>query len=322
MATDRPRLILHIGTHKTGTSALQQAFETQRQGLLDAGICYPATSRAPWPELPKHCSVYHAAASGDAQVQAAEAQALRDEFARSGARCLLLSEEGLSEPDPNVSRFFAAWARDFDLTVVCLLRRQDRFVEALFNQFVREAARREARPLLAFARASATRQRLDYHALLSRWAALPARVVALDFDGPAVREAGIVAAFSAAAGVALPAVHAAPANRSSDMRLALALNQLNRQRMPYQVDALLRAGRRLAREGWPAQRHALGRQERMRLLEECQRINDRLALDFGVQFDRQMPADEGPLAVETADPAYLLALLATLSQTDSAPTSP
>lgn len=310
----RPRLILHIGTHKTGTSALQGVFEAQRDRLRGQGVCYPITARAPWPDLPKHCSVYQAAASGEARQQAAEWRILLDEFEASQARTLLISEEGLSEPDPTVSRFFAGRAADFDITVVCFLRRQDLYVESLFNQFVREAARREARPLLSFVRAPATRARLDYHALLNRWAALPARIHAIDFDAEAVRQAGIVAAFERASGIDLGGVQAPRANASCDMRLALVLNQLHRQRAACDTEALLRAGRALTEAGWPLQRHLLGTHERARLREELSDSNARLAQAYGVHWDWKPVVGEVPLSVEVPDTAYLLALAAALSR--------
>lgn len=41
----RPRLILHIGSHKTGTTAIQAALAADRGRLADAGVIYPET---PW----------------------------------------------------------------------------------------------------------------------------------------------------------------------------------------------------------------------------------------------------------------------------------
>jgi hypothetical protein len=311
----RPRLLLHIGTHKTGTSALQSAFDAAREELLQQhGILYPETRRPPWPDLPKHCSVYHAAASEDSAVQARERDALLTEFAASGAHTLLISEEGLSEPDGRVAQFFAPLAAQFDIEVLCLLRRQDLFIEALFNQFVREAARRESRPILTFARAPATKARLDYHAMLTRWSALPAKVHALDFDGSAVRGSGLMAAFEST--LALPALGLPDrrANPSPDMRLALLLNRMNRLRVSYELTPLLQATRALAQAGLPAIRHLLGSDERRRLLAELEQSNLRLAADFDVEFSTDMPLHESACATEDLDAGFTLQLLGGLSQ--------
>lgn len=314
----RSRLILHIGTHKTGTSALQSALDGARPRLLERGLLYPDTRRPPWPELPKHCSVYHAAASSDAALQARERDALLTEFDACGAHTLLISEEGLSEPDEKIPAFFAPLAERFDIEVICLLRRQDLFVEALFNQFVRETARREPRPLLTFARSRAMRIRLDYHALLSRWAAIGARVHALDFDGPAVRGPGLMAAFEATIGGEPLHLPEGRANASPDMRLALLLNRLNRQRAHYELAPLLQASRALVQGGLPPLRHLLGSHERRRLLADLAVGNEHLAADFGVQFGSDLP-QEAPAAVEDIDIAFTLQLLAGLSTSHTAP---
>ena len=315
----RPRLILHLGTHKTGTSALQAALDGARDHLLhDHGLLYADTRRPPWPDLPKHCSVYQAAAHGDAAAQARERELLVSEFENSRATALLLSEEGLSEPDDKVLRFFEPLAQRFDIEVLCFLRRQDLFVEALFNQFVRESARRESRPILTFARAPATRARLDYHALLSRWAGLGARVQALDFDGPAVRGPGLMAAFESALGLSAIGLPDQRANPSPDMRLALLLNRMNRLRVPYELTPLLHATRSLTQSGLPAMRHLLGGDERRRLLAEFDASNERLAADFGVRFNADLPANEPACAVEDLDAGFTLQLLGGLSQGRSA----
>ncbi len=317
----RPRLVLHIGTHKTGTSALQSALDGARNALLGHDLLYPDTRRPPWPDLPKHCSVYQAAVSGDAALQARERDALLSEFDASGAHTLLISEEGLSEPDERIPSFFAPLAERFEIEVICLLRRQDLFVEALFNQFVREGARRESRPILTFARGRTTRARLDYHALLSRWTAIGAQVRALDFDGPSVRGPGLMAAFEAT--LELPALGLSDrrANPSPDMRLALLLNRLNRQRVPYELAPLLHASRGLAHAGLKPLRHLLGGDERRRLLAEFQVSNERLAVNFGVRFSNELPPDEPAAAVEDLDLGFTLQLLAGLSQAKHAPTA-
>lgn len=316
--TARPRLVLHVGTHKTGTSALQAALDGARGALLrQHGLLYADTRRPPWPELPKHCSVYQAAAHGDAAAQARERELLLAEFEASRATTLLLSEEGLSEPDDKLQRFFEPLAAHFDIEVLCFLRRQDLFVEALFNQFVRESARRESRPILTFARAPATRARLDYHALLSRWAAAGARARALDFDGPAVRGPGLMAAFEAALGLGAIGLPDQRANPSPDMRLALLLNRMNRLRVPYELTPLLHATRSLAQGGLPTLRHLLGGDERRRLLAEFDASNERLAADHGVRFSTELPANEPACAVEDLDAGFTLQLLGGLSQARS-----
>jgi hypothetical protein len=317
-ACGRPRLVVHIGTHKTGTSTLQRALSMAAVALRAQGILYPRTDREPWPQLPKHCSVFHAAVQTDSALARAERDRLQQEFAAAEAQVMVISEEGLSESHPSLPEFFAPWLGTFDIEVVCYLRRQDLLVEALFNQFVREAARRESRPLAIFARLKWVRERLDYHAMLSRWRNLPAKVTALDFD--AVRgDGGLLASFSEAAG--LPQLPASPdlhdANRSPDMRLALALNRMNRSQLDYRLPLLMRSARLLESSGeFPRLKHLLGSVERRRLIAESAESNRRLAQDFEVAFSADLPVAEPSATTEDVEPAYLLALLARASSLD------
>lgn len=305
------RLVLHIGTHKTGTTTLQRGLDAARAQWLAHGVLVPRTDREPWPDLPKHCSVFSAAASGDAERAVAERATLLAEAEAAGAHTLVVSEEGLSEPNPLLPAFFAPLAGTCEIDVVCYLRRPDLFVESLYNQFVRETARREGRPILTFARAAGVRQRLDYAAMLARWRALPARVHALDFDREAAGP-GLVASFSRAAG--LPAFDAEPSNRSPDMRLALLLARLNRQRIDYDLGALLQAARALQQSGrFPPLRHLLGADERARLLDDLAPALERLAAETGVRFSDAPVAGEPAAATEDVDPAYATELLARLS---------
>lgn len=306
----RPRLILHIGTHKTGTTAIQRALASQRAACLAQGVIYPPTDREPWPELPKHCSIFSAAARGDAAHAEAERQWLLSVFRASGAHTLLLSEEGLSEPQPRLAEFFAPLAAEFDIVVVCMLRRPDLFTESLYNQFVREAARREGRSILMFSRARGLRERLRYADILRRWQALPARVVALDFDAT-VKTQPLLPAFTAAAGIGPLAPVDDRANASADVRLIQLLARMNRQRLAYDLPRLMQAAAALEAEGRFARgKHMLGRRERMQLLDETAPEMERLARDFGVAFSTELPAGEGMPAMEDIDVAYALELLA------------
>lgn len=314
--TGRPQLLLHIGMHKTGTTALQRSLEAARPHLLaEQGVLYADTSRPPWPELPKHTSVFHAAWTGDAAQQDHERDLLLAEFERSGAHTLLLSEEGLSEPHEELTSFFRPWRGQFQIRVVCLLRRQDLFAESLYNQFTREQARHEARSPLAFVRSQGLRQRLDYAALLDRWQeALDADVQARDFDDARLRTDGLMDLFGEAAGLAMGALPAGSANRSPDMRLCLALRRVHQMRLPHHLPSLLAAAAELEREGrFPPLRHLIGRDERLRLLETCAATNERLARHHGVHFSSALPEQEPAAATEDVEPSYLLELLARVS---------
>lgn len=316
--SDRPRLILHIGTHKTGTSALQDAFTSQRALLRQHGILYPATARGPHPEQPKHSSVFAAAVDPDPASADRERAQLLAEFEANGARAMLLSEEGLCEPDERVSRFFEPLVGRFDIHVVCYLRRQDVFAESLFNQYVREMPRRDARRLAEFIRAPGMRRRMDYHALLARWASLPATIHALDFDRAARR--GLAASFAAVLGcpnIGLPEFRSNP---TPDMRLALLFNEMNRRKIDYDPHPLIRASALLGEAGLKPLKHVLGGEQRRQLLNDYATVNEQLAADFGVVFSSELPADEPPQMTQDADPGFMLQIIGALSPRHSSET--
>jgi hypothetical protein len=313
-AAQRPRLILHIGTHKTGTSSIQSALESARATLLERGVLYPVTRRPPFTELPKHCSVFEAAVSTDPEAAERERAILLSEFIASKAHTLVISEEGLSVADERIVRFFDPFVDGFEIHVVCFLRRQDLFVESLFNQYVRESARREARPLAKFVRAAGIRARMDYHALLAGWATLPAHIHAMDFDA-AVRGPGVLAAFLALIGQRDLGLPPPQANPSPDMRLALLLGQMNQQGVSYDPLPLVAATKEIMLSGLPPLKHLLGADERQRLLSDLAESNQRLADVFGIQFAPELPDGEPAAMVQDIDLAFTLQLLGTLSQT-------
>jgi hypothetical protein len=313
-APPRPRLVLHIGSHKTGTTSIQQALHKARAAMARHGVLYPDTRREPLSLRPKHSSVYHAAArQDDVTKQARERSLLIDEFAASGAHTLLLSAEGLSEPNPRIARFFIEWRSAFDIDIVLFVRRQDLFVESLYSQLVRQPGHRETRTPVEFARLAATRARLDYAAVLQPWHdELGARAVVVDFGS--VRSTGLLQSFVRAAGLDIPVLPEVSANRSPDMRLALAVRYLNQSLRDYHLPALANAARQLVAEGrFPALRHVLGSNERRRLLDDLAPANERLAARYGVRFDPNLPEGEGDGPVEDVEAGYLLEILSRVS---------
>jgi hypothetical protein len=86
------RIILHAGTPKTGSTALQSVLYRHREPLLDRGLLYPLGGITPLPE-PKHQwminSLMHDPADFTARVESALAEA------RPDTHTMFLSSEGL-----------------------------------------------------------------------------------------------------------------------------------------------------------------------------------------------------------------------------------
>lgn len=147
------RTILHIGTHKTGTSSIQNFLANNRDHLARGGIHFATSVRSARNVNALAADVAcgrHARA--EEFVAAAVAQA-----ERRGCETLLLSAESfyamtaffyllLACPVDDyweaeraaISRLLALLPEG-EVSVICYLRRQDMFVESLYNQFVKQA---------------------------------------------------------------------------------------------------------------------------------------------------------------------------------------
>lgn len=146
------KLLLHVGTHKTGTTAIQHALFTDRERLAAAGILYepdrPASQRGP---RNAHHWVAHALARDDAADRDA-LRAYRDRMQSAAADTILLSAEpfyrhadmscGANPRDRD--QFLAARATylervatyfaPFDMHLSIYFRRPDRYVDSLYKE--------------------------------------------------------------------------------------------------------------------------------------------------------------------------------------------
>jgi hypothetical protein len=173
------QLILHIGTHKTGTSAVQESLRRNELKLDERGIYYAHRARA---------RTLNQLAQLIASGQSSEARALVDSHlakARAhGATTFLISAESFFamtmffhklEGDA-CEDYWAAEARCIELLhdvlpadmpkrVVVFFRRQDKFLESVYAQTVR------TRPLSATSEqfAASVSEALDYAQHMRLW---------------------------------------------------------------------------------------------------------------------------------------------------------
>ncbi|WP_136635904.1 hypothetical protein [Pseudooceanicola onchidii] len=130
-----PRLVLHIGTHKTGTTMIQNRLHDLRNTLADHGVIYPDLGRhtghhgylTDWIALPE---AYRSANGGRAGLQQL-AQRWRDSDVT-----LLLSSEEFSRAGGRGGtvdfRDLAAIFDGYDIQVICVLRCQWQFLQAVY----------------------------------------------------------------------------------------------------------------------------------------------------------------------------------------------
>ncbi len=201
----KPRLVLHIGMHKTGTTTLQWFFVLNRPWLRLLGIDYPKAFDANGRRMPKHNELFHAI-SHEKDFQrphpffgpsAARVEALADRL--KPGRITLLSAEGFSGESPAFAAAFAPLRERADVRVICFLRRQDDWSQSFYKQMVMSREVREGRPFAEFLKAESTRAHLDYRQLLGWWAdAFGEQAIRVAIYPP---DAGMLRTFLGAAGL-------------------------------------------------------------------------------------------------------------------------
>ena len=319
----KPKMVVHIGTPKTGTTTIQRAlYEARLQMRTQCDLYFASTERGR--TKGRTTSMARAALGSPADV-AAEQKALYDDFARSGAGNIFVTDEILSAAKVCMAEFFRPLAKDFDITVICYLRRQDYFVESLYNQYIRKRNYRNVLPVHEFARDEATVPRGDFHTILSRWAEFATRMVVRDFRKE-VKEVGLLKSFQEACGLtALGELTAKDENLSQDLRLLLTLCMLNAnasEDTPKDVateltKGVFRAGQVLAESGaFVPIKNTLGRLERDAVIERYVASNALLERDYGICFSQERPA-EADLPMLLPDGDYLLALMGELSAVEA-----
>ena len=146
------RLILHIGTHKTGTTALQEFFADNVSGFKEQGICFPPTRSSYKAVVPsrngrflyEYARMVFEPDYGNKKSFRATARNIKA-FKRNVAAndTLLLTDEGLWFLGRKHEKAWDIIKELFDeagievVDIVVYLRRQDQFLASLWNQFVK-----------------------------------------------------------------------------------------------------------------------------------------------------------------------------------------
>jgi hypothetical protein len=275
------RLIIHIGTHKTATTTLQNVMWRQREEIQKNGICYPDTSRPPRPRLHKHGSFSLALHAGGKAFED-EREAIMREFRASGAHTLILSSEALSEPlfqSKASLRPLKMFQDEFDIEVICVLRRQDYFVESLWNQRCKNGRTKDH--IDSFVSIPSVVCHMSYVDTLDAWANY-AQVTAISYH--AEKSSGIVEALLEKAGIPIHLEKNLVFNRSPSMTCASITAGLHRK------TGFLYDWRSVEDSlGEPVGRYALGANLRKALLDRFSDHNDRLASVYGVRFPCDLP---------------------------------
>jgi glycosyltransferase involved in cell wall biosynthesis len=167
----KPRIIVHIGATKTGSTYIQHLMETNRPALLRDGVWYPEVGLF-WQTVRPHKQAGHSEFTPAAVQNAAGLKAhIERGLALAGGRIhtIVLSSEAffLQRNAVKIARYFT----DYPVEMVCYLRRQDEWANAQYAEFVAGGAvGRVDVSFKAWLADEVTRERLDYRVPLDAWA--------------------------------------------------------------------------------------------------------------------------------------------------------
>ena len=135
----KPLLYIHIGQHRTGTTSLQNFLASNRKVLYDKGIIYPKFLK---PASSHFFAWYYG--FGNRRLNDIEKSQVKDILrsircdAIKNSKDILISSEILFS---GITRSKLVKIRkqfsDFDLKIICYLRRQDRYILSFYTQFLK-----------------------------------------------------------------------------------------------------------------------------------------------------------------------------------------
>lgn len=142
----KSKLFLHVGTHKTGTTALQRYMSDNRAALQRDSVLYPHAGRAA--DLNSSWGHHQLAAAlrdnADFTCWSDLAREIKD-----FPRVVVSSEEFSLIAAPRLYGKVTELLRDRDVFPICYLRRQDELLESIYRYHV--LALGETRPIMEFA---------------------------------------------------------------------------------------------------------------------------------------------------------------------------
>lgn len=163
----KPTIILHIGTHKTGTSFLQQMLCNAAAALAEMGILYPAAGRSETDAILR-CAHHQLAwyLAGKRQVTTDESwRHLQDELASWSGRSAVISAEGLGTLNSDGIRTVRNYLAPNKVRVLVYLRKPMDFAISTYKQRVKTGTCASTFPHFL----SQCRAAVEYGPLVRRW---------------------------------------------------------------------------------------------------------------------------------------------------------
>lgn len=165
---------LHIGTHKTGTTVLQQTLAENPQTLAQQGYLYP---RAGWHQYAQHFLAFEKKGSVNTGMTFEGETAwsdLRQEIDQFDGNNIIISSEEfstLTAPDKIIE--LKEELKNYDIRVYIYLRRQDAIFESIYNQQTKDWLSPRIESIEeCIACPEIIYPLFDYYAFLTRWASI------------------------------------------------------------------------------------------------------------------------------------------------------
>lgn len=211
----QPLLIVHIGTFKTGTTAIQRLLSDNRQFVESSqGILYPRTAEIP--AGGHHNLVYELTGSWKHKPSLGGFSQLKEEFRGSSATSLVISAENLSSyalANEKVAPAFADLANELDckLKVICYVRPQWEYIDSYYSQGVKSGY--TTCSFGSFVQSALSEDIYDYEKVVEPWERLQASVSVRPYMGRRT-----VADFIEQAGISLPSEMTPAMTSSANVR--------------------------------------------------------------------------------------------------------
>ncbi|MBY6127061.1 glycosyltransferase [Roseovarius atlanticus] len=296
---EKPRLVIHVGQTKTGSTYIQHFLEQNRPALLRAGIWVPDKGLV-WQQTRPHKQAGHGgmtreAVNGDHEIRDHIEAALS--LAEGRIHTVILSSEAyfLNRRSALIPDHFEGYKAE----MIGYFRRQDEWANSQYAEFVAGGAMgRVSAPFAEWIDDPMTRERLDYFSYCQLWAARLGRdaVHARIYDRAALRNGDVVSDFLATLGLeAMDGLDRPDSRQANDMPFGtghvLMLREINGYDWPdggayldfiQDVSERIIAQRRGdgAKEGGAGRVDLIGSAERSRLLNDLEAENAAFARVF------------------------------------------
>lgn len=163
------RCIIHIGTHKTGSTSLQRYLHANRQQLESAGVIYPVTAT----EIAHH-ALFRDIGGRAAGSDTTDLAALSDRLKKSDADVAIISSELFSTlDDAQLTAKLAQAVTDggFAPEAVLFVRPQHLLFNSMYTQRTKMLA--EGRRFAAYATRQLKQSAYDFSSLAGPWRGAP-----------------------------------------------------------------------------------------------------------------------------------------------------